>query len=285
MTEKPIVKVARWISDYILELTEIGLNGLGYAIIGALYEHGDKLFLGRRYDFYGFWLIIILFFLNLIVGYFIIQKNKRQTFLEFENDNLSNKLQRLETDFEELYGDYLQLFSEQLALIFIKLGYTANERISVYRHEGEKFVIIGRYSNNPTFNQINHKQFPNNEGFISQAWESQQGELYIGQIPKYETNKKRQNPYYDFVKSKCIITPQRLTKMRMKSRNYYLKVINDNSNLKRVAIIVFESIDENKLAKDKINDVIEFENQRLNSFITKMRLEKVGQEYANIIGL
>lgn len=278
-------EVGTYLDDYVLEISDIIVGVIAYAVIGVLYEHGDQTIFGIRYDYIGFRILLVSIALTLIIGVLLLRKNKRMSLILDESLEKDEKIQRLENDVDELYAEYSKLFNDQLVFMSKSLGFTANERISVYRHEINKFIIIGRYSINQKHNIIRVTQYPDDQGFISKAWLSELGDLYIHGLPPYAVGQKAKNPYYESIKKQCNIDAGRLEQMRMKSRNYYLKTLNDIGDTKRLAIIVFESIDENKLVKDKINTLIASEAQRITSFITKMRVEYRTQENATNAGV
>lgn len=278
-------EIGIYLDDYIYGILDL-LTVVLYAIIGVLYEHGDKCFFDvLKYEVVGFYLLCGTVVLTLIIGILQLRRTKRLSQIEQENDAKSSRIQRLENDIDELYAEYNKIFNSQLALMAKSLNFTTNERISVYRHEKDRFVIIGRYSLHHHYNTIRLKEYPDDQGFISKAWLSPTGELYINNIPKENQLKTPKNPYYASINGQCVIDFERLKQMRMKSRNYFLKTLNDLEDTNRLAIIVFESIDENKLAKDRIISLLETESQRITSFITKMRVEYRTQETATRAGV
>lgn len=194
-----------------------------------------------------------------------------------ENTTLSNKIKQLENDIEELNSDFISMFNTQIAVIFYKLSFGANERISIYKHEVDKFIILGRYSSNPVHTKIRENIYPDNEGFIQLAWESPDGEHFIDNIP--EPRNGNIKDYLNVICSSCNINKERVKKMRMRSRNYYLKSLNDITGMRRNAIIVIESTDTRKLDKIKILEVLNEQEKNLTIFMDKMKLKTKSETY------
>ncbi|WP_417619850.1 hypothetical protein [Oceanihabitans sediminis] len=281
MKESKLVKIAKYIEDNGLELADLSINGLGYASIGILYEI-DKEWKYFDSKELGFYLLIVVFILNIVFGVLILRKRRRLSEYKIKVENLSNKVQLLENDIENLYSDFFSLFNDQLAIIYHRLNFTANERISVYRHKNSKFEIIGRYSLNNKLAQVRRKSYPDSEGFIKNAWESENGEFSLNNLPEFVDGQKQK--YYRAILKECAMPADSLRDIRFKGRSYYLKSLTDSANLNRKAIIVFESFETDKFDSETINSILEEEDQRLTLFIEKMKTNGNENDLANIKG-
>jgi hypothetical protein len=277
MKETKFLKVARYVEDNGLEIMDISFNGLGYAIIGILYEI-DKKWTYFSSQELGLFLLIIVFILNIILGILILKKKTGLSVYKNSVATLSDKVQLLENDVDQLYSDFFNLFNDQLAIIYHRLDFTANERISVYRHRNSKFEILGRYSLNSKMAQVRIKSYPDSEGFIKNAWESDNGEFELQNLPEYVDGQKQK--YYRDILKECDMPSESLRNIRMKGRSYYLKSITDSANLNRKAIIVFESFEENKFDIPLINSILTDEDQRLTLFIEKMKTNGFDEDLA-----
>src|SRR5215210_1123268 len=84
---------------------------------------------------------------------------------------LRERLERFEGVLEQMAGVHYDLCSTTLARISRDtLGYGYTERISVYRHRGERaFQLMGRYSENPEFARRGRPIYPANQGVIGRA--------------------------------------------------------------------------------------------------------------------
>jgi hypothetical protein len=86
--------------------------------------------------------------------------------------NLRRQVESLQQDKEYLNelleaaeGGYYELLSNQLSVLSNDtLGFGDTERISVYKHDGSAFVMIGRYSKHPEYVKKGRAIYPDNEG-------------------------------------------------------------------------------------------------------------------------
>ncbi len=65
---------------------------------------------------------------------------------------------------------YKELFNRQLYILSSALGFTDNERISVYRCQDDTFVMLARFSLSPKWTEPGRTAYPANEGLIARAW-------------------------------------------------------------------------------------------------------------------
>ena len=143
-----------------------------------------------------------------------------------------------------------------------------NDRITVYKVSGNKFITIGRYSPNPSYNDFRRLEIPKNEGFIAKALS--EGEILIKDLP--DPKKRNGQQYKKEITNKCDISHNTLDGLRMKSRFYYCKAVADYSDRNRKAVIVFESTKENRFAtKEEISSLIEKEEKRIQTFVENCR--------------
>ena len=155
MTEsKKIYNAAKFLDEFSLEVSLLILNGLGYTLIGILFELNKKIWWDTIHSqTLGWILLIIVFIANLILGIKLISKKKSKNGLIQKNQKLSEKVQDLENTIDELHKSNLEIFNEHLAALFYKLNLSENERISFYQYQNNKFHIVGRYSSNPKLNE------------------------------------------------------------------------------------------------------------------------------------
>jgi len=269
--EGRLYRAVTFIDTYALELADISLNGLGYAIIGILYEIDKKIFWEKiESQDLGLVILIIVFLLNIYLGIKIISKNQSKQELTNNIEQLGLKIQQLENDIDKIRRDSMEVFNEHLAAIFYKLNLRDNERISFYKFQDEKFHIIGRYSLNPDLAKRNRKYYPSDEGLIGLAWRN--GEYHLNEgIPEFKHGTKK--AYYDFIKSIAPINEETLKNMNMKSRSFYLKAFTDSKNINRIAIIVLESENSNVFNFSEIRQKVNYEETQLVSFIERLNWE------------
>ena len=265
-----LVKSAEFIDDNGAELAQLITTGLGYAVVGVLYEINKPIFnKSIESQTLGLYCLIVVFILNLILGFILMKKRKSVSEIKGRNLLMSGQLQALEDEIDGLYADYNSIFKDQLAIIFHRLSFTANERISIYKHSNDKFTILGRYSLNHNLNKIRRNFYPEDQGFIKVAWENEDGELYINNLPEFVQGNRTE--YFRRVNEVCQIDREIFDEIRMKSRCYYLKAITDEREYNRIAVMVIESLNPEGIDLDSVNEVIAEEKERLVSFIKKMK--------------
>ena len=153
-----------------------------------------------------------------------------------------------------------------LSLISVNLNLSGKERISVYfiPKEEEMFILLSRFSKNPSLNQKSNRVYEFKEGFIYQALE--EGDI-IRNINAISNN---ESEYLKEVKDLCFISENRLKNLKMKSRSYYIKTINDDST-EIIGLIVLESLDVNKF--NEIQEDLSFKtySEIIKEYISKHR--------------
>lgn len=280
MTEsKKIYKVAKFLDDYGLEFSLLVINGLGYTFIGILFELDKLIFWGKIHSqTLGWILFVVAIISNILLGIKLFNKKKSKNSLIKQNRDLSEKIQNLENSIDELHKNNLEIFNEHLAALFYKLDLTENERISFYKHQNNKFHIVGRYSSNPKLAEKNRKYYNSDEGFISLAF--QQGDYLLNEgVPEFKNGSKQ--AYYTFIRTKCEIPLDSLKKIKMKSRSFYLYAFKDSKGLVRNSIIVFESLDSGNFEKEAIDKNLIQEKTKFLSFIERIESDLPELKNAN----
>ena len=111
-----------------------------------------------------------------------IWTNKKISVLEkkiVEKDEIIEKQKEKLTNYRLLRQNIDLIFKEHLKSIAKSLGFSYNERISLYIIDEDKFVRCARFSQNPKYNQPGRATYPLNEGVIGEAW-SKGVEFFIG---------------------------------------------------------------------------------------------------------
>lgn len=282
MSKGKLEGIGRQLDDYGAEILSLTINGLGYAIIGILYELNKDIFWGKIHSHeLGLYLLIAVFFGSLIIGLRIIKKRKSLSIIGQEKEELGKKVQQLENDIDVLLAQQSDFFKVLLSNLFYKLELNANERISIYKHEKDKFIILGRYSSNPELKKIRRKFYDESEGFINKAWTSETGELEITELPDYEDDKRG---YYKNICDVHPISREVFSDIRMKSRCYYLKAITGHNNIDRIAVVVFESLVPDCFDNQQVNDILEAEERMIITFVSNMKSMHSGSDMAQKMG-
>lgn len=219
----------------------------------------------------------ILYFIAVIIaivfGIFAVSKSKEVEELEINIAEKGEKIVELEDAISNIISDTDELFNSYLKLIINNLEFKHTERISVYKVIENKFILLGRTSENPRLMEKGRSNYPINEGFIAKGWEEKQ--FYINNLP--EPNGSKSNDYYKAVNKISKIDKTVVQNMKMKSRNYYVKRIDGLDNQPK-AVIVCESKSPNKFSKEDIEDKISEVEQPLVMFIENNNKHK----YTNI---
>ena len=122
-----------------------------------------------------------ILFLVIVVCLFISKKGvlKKQKRISKKEDEIQKlkkdiddkgaKIQEYENTIETIGKDNTALFNAFLHLFSESINIKNNDRITVYKVSGGKFITIGRYSPNPKYNDFSRLEIPINEGFIAKA--------------------------------------------------------------------------------------------------------------------
>lgn len=139
---------------------------------------------------------------------------------------------------QDVFTDHYskKTMDDVLYKIFTELNLTSDERISIYQHETDSFIIRGRYSEDPELNKIRRKLYKSKDGFISNGW--RRGYYLSNNLQtSYDTDKKK---YIQETLDECKINAVELKNIRMKSLVYSVHRVDKNSS--KLAVIVFESL-------------------------------------------
>ncbi|MGB6063269.1 MAG: hypothetical protein WBG50_00565 [Desulfomonilaceae bacterium] len=175
---------------------------------------------------------------------------------------LNGRITLLEEELDRRADDYFERVRRQLADCFTHLGFSTEERISLYAHEGRTFILCGRYSSNPNYDKRSSRMYPDDQGCLGEAWRS--GQSFVEDLPdpQLETEAYIEAHTNDWKMPRDIVE-----KLSMKTRWLAGFRIEDVNQARPVAVIIFEST-KPKLRKksslvdlmgsDKIEDLKEF---------------------------
>lgn len=190
-----------------------------------------KRSISELFEHYFFIFIFILIILFLLSEYL---KIKDLITLQNKNKELEKNLENLSMYFENLPSEFLNGVSKLLEL-------KNSDRISLYILNGKKFEIIGRYSENPVYNQKNRAEYPSDKGYIAKCLKNNNGKpyYYVANLPK-PTNIR----YTEKIANDTGMTKEEINKLSMKSRTYFTRVIKSEKINKNIGILVIESINK-----------------------------------------
>lgn len=257
-----VEKSREFINQYLSEfLAAIGTIGL--SIVGIM-SNSDAVFVSE-YKWKDVWgLMLFIFILMMFAAVFVSAKRNKHNF------NLSEEIkknQKLQENINLYSQEYYKLCSTTILFLFQDFFTTGNERISIYKHHGNHFTLLGRYSGNGNYNRSTTYEYNDNEGLIGKAWS--EGELILTGSPKWVQNGTE---YKKFMKQMCSITDRRLKKIRMKSRSFYIKTLDDKNTAENPdGIIVFESMAPNKINAEECKILIDNNEKSILSLLKHMK--------------
>lgn len=251
-----------FLTQYLSEfLTAIGAIGL---TVVDIQSGSNNIFIGNSTwkDVWG----ILLFIFGIIVLLAIIVGTKRNLHNRSVQVEINKNLE-LKKSIITYQEEYYKLCSNNILHLFDSFYTTGGERISIYKHHGDHFTLLGRCSKNSAYNKRTDYKYQENEGLIGMGWN--ENEVIITGSPKWIDNGK---DYKSFMKSKCNITDKRLTKIKMKSRSLFVKTINDNNTASNPdGIIVFESMHPEKINSIECNQLINNNEKQLLTLLKNMK--------------
>lgn len=264
MTQKSCpVKIALWLEDNWAQLlTNVGT--LFLAISGVLVS-ADKQDLS--------WVFLSMHGLLLVSG---IALNISGSIFTWKQNtgirSLNNKYEKLSSWASNHKDGYFQILEETLKLLAENINFGDNERISVYKHDGSAFIMLGRYSSNPEFNKPGRAIYPDNQGCIGEAWRN--GSVEAHSLPlAFDLYCQKLSQTWRFER-------EVVSSFKMRSRSIAAYGINSRSG-RRVAVIVFESIDPKHLDTQKIESALNrSESQRISYLLGKMKAKEPTGKYS-----
>lgn len=144
-----------------------------------------------------------------------------------------------------------------------------NGRVSIYLHQNNCFKLLGRYSNNPNYNSKGREIYPDNEGLISQGWLD--SVCVIDNIPQWKNNGQKYITYVNQIKP---IDKDTILNMKMKSRSFYIKRIDNEDSRTPHGIIVIEQMSPTQIDNNMIIDVLEKHESNLIILFKSMKSVK-----------
>lgn len=208
------------------------------------------------------WLLAVGILLILVGVLFQIRKSNILSSLRHQNEELNDFAEGLERGYPELMRFVLgSLFKGQLKL-------THTERISIYRYDGNAFRIVGRFSQNPEYDQYGRALYPADQGCIAAAW--REDKCLVQDVPDPTKNMMK---YKEFMESRWGIPGNVVENMRMKSRFYAAFSLTSSLQQRPIGVVVIEStrtpdVDPKKaLSVQRIERIMLAERHRLAQFL------------------
>ncbi|MEZ0251846.1 MAG: hypothetical protein ACAH20_12975 [Methylobacteriaceae bacterium] len=143
--------------------------------------------------------------------------------------------------------------SKRLVTIGDILSFKNGDRISLYKYEEKKFIMLGRHSKRPELSQPGRAIYPADQGVIGKAWHSNDSYCFVDDLPdpneSLDEYLQHNSERFDFPNEVCANMP-------MKSRTNGAFCIEDNANVKNVAVLVIESLEPSRFSFDELQNVV-----------------------------
>ncbi len=205
---------------------------------------------------------ILLGVIGIIISAYEKRKQKKLTELTEELADTKAKLEKIKVEFYNLCSDSIKdIFQSFFATT------NGNGRVSLYKHDGNSFMLLGRAVDNPVYNKRGLEIYSDTEGFIAKGW--QQGTFEVHGIPKWTG--KIGTEYRNFMKEKCEITDERLKNLTMKSRAFYVYRFNSPNAQNPYGIIVFEKLNDTQIQTATIDAIFASHGSQIVSLLKSMK--------------
>lgn len=212
----------------------------------------------------------IFAFLLLIIT--IINSINTQTIkkLSSELDDAKNLLEGIASNIKDMFDGYLYHFAIK------KLAFTADERITLYIHNGQgSFIPFSRFSTNTKFSHPGRPSYLDNQGVIALGWES--GWYFDNEFTNANFVQRSKDNYN---------IPKDVSKrMKMKFNLIAVCRIELQDVSSPLGIIVVESLTASKYSEAQIKLFLEEQKEYLATIITKFQAHIPKPSIAEQMGL
>lgn len=215
-------------------------------------------------------IIVILFFVVCIIIIYLIQQRKKrkiikinakysmlkeeQSKIQEENGQLKEELSQSREKIRSLCEGYLYSLANG-PLKFSTVPYT-HERITLYAHDEDHFIPIGRVSFTPEYSKKGRPSYPEKEGCIAQTWKN--GWHFANDYPDPDRDPEGYS-------QRCKIdnlSDENLSEIGMKSRLYCGYRISDTSGKRQMAVLIIEATDPHRYAEVSLKKILNEEEKR-----------------------
>jgi hypothetical protein len=175
------------------------------------------------------------------------------------------------------YQGLLRAVPTELARVLKEeLGYGDTERISVYRHRGRTFQLLGRYSENPQFDRRTTRLYPDHQGVVAKAWEDRTAaEL---SLPDPEGDEAS---YYQTLEEKWSMDEETTRQLTMRSRALVGCAIYEPKGVDREAVVIVESARVGTITREEVVRAMEGEaGSRIYEFLEREESNEPDPNYA-----
>lgn len=266
--EPTAILVIRWVIDYM----HVGLTSLGAvatAIGGGLVSIWSPNRSAWIHTWPG-WLLLGGALVTLVGAYLSAARQVRLSQLEETAAQLRRRIAGLENELGQTQETHQKLVRDYLANLANRLGFSGSERISLYAHDGERFYLLGRYSERPEFDRRGRAYYNHNEGVIGKAWAAKDGKAFLSGLPDPDRDWQG---YADRLLRECSIGEETAKGFAMKSRCLAACAVLDTAKAgrQRIAVMVVESILPTGVDADKAFGAIQTSQKGLRALLKKVK--------------
>jgi len=219
------------------------------------------------------WLISTSYGKNLVLGlFFSLVGAIKLASLSPGQKTMEADVERLERELEARNKGYFKIIEDELYILSDVLGFGHNERISLYKHKGGAFVMLGRYSANLDYKRRGRVIYADDQGCAGRAL--RRGWVFVDDIPNNEIE------YFEVLRKDWNIPLEIAQKLVMKSRTIAAyPIVNSERNGR--AVIVFESSQERGFSEIKVLEVMsDGEDKRISFLLEKISEIEPSPQYA-----
>jgi hypothetical protein len=256
-------RAAVWLDDYWAQMF-----ALGGAIVLALAGIQSSV---QQKDWS--WLMSTTYGKNFVIGFlFSTIGGLKIASLSPGQKTMEAEIERLRRELDSRNRGYFKIIEDELYILSEILGFSFTERISLYKHKSEAFVMLGRYSLNHDYKRRGRVIYSDNQGCVGKAL--RRGRVFIDNLPSNETE------YFEVLRKDWDIPLEISQKLVMKSRTLAAHLITNSERNSR-AVIVFESAHEQGFDENRVIEVmLNGEEKRISFLLEKIYGIEPSPEYA-----
>lgn len=202
----------------------------------------------------------------------IINSMNSQTIkkLNYELIDAKNLLEGISSNIKDMFDGYLYHFAIK------KLGFTSDERITLYIHNGHNsFIPFSRFSTNTKFSHPGRPAYLDNQGVIASGWEN--GWCFDNEFTASNFLQRNKDVYN---------IPREISKrMKMKFNLIAVCRIELPDASRPLGLIVVESLSAAKYSEGQIKLFLEEQKEYLATIITKFQSHIPKPSIAEQMGL
>lgn len=168
-----------------------------------------------------------------------------QARLASRNRELEQQLQDATELVQNFGSDYFAIWDNRLKVLAEVLNLDARDRVSVYRHKGSSFTMVGRFAVLPELDRPGRGVYPVDQGVIGAAWSRGDGKCVVQDLPDPVQDL---DGYCARSRDEWKLPVGVVKKLGMKARSIAAFALNGHGDSVRDAIVVFESSDANRFS-------------------------------------